>query len=107
MEMALPRDIPTLRAKGTGNLTRPDNVFCSEGLLQFFVSCDAYPTRTPGTTDHFPIISELDLVPPTKVMEERWNWRGANWDELRKELATELEGQGDPEGFGNAEEVDE
>ncbi|KAJ7718534.1 Endonuclease/exonuclease/phosphatase, partial [Mycena metata] len=29
MEMALLRDIPTLKAKGTGNFTRPDNVFCT------------------------------------------------------------------------------
>ncbi|KAJ6550693.1 hypothetical protein B0H10DRAFT_2127546 [Mycena sp. CBHHK59/15] len=31
MEMVLPKDVPTLRAKGTKNLTRPDNVFCSDG----------------------------------------------------------------------------
>ncbi|KAJ7653537.1 Endonuclease/exonuclease/phosphatase [Mycena polygramma] len=48
MKMPLPRDIPTLRAKGTGNLTRPDNVFCSENFLPFFISCNAYPARTPA-----------------------------------------------------------
>ncbi|KAJ7114564.1 Endonuclease/exonuclease/phosphatase [Mycena crocata] len=57
MKMPLPAGIPTLCAKRTGNLTRPDNVFCSEDFLAFFVSCDAYPARTPELTDHFPIIS--------------------------------------------------
>ncbi|KAJ7921816.1 hypothetical protein B0H13DRAFT_1508844, partial [Mycena leptocephala] len=106
MKMALPRDIPTLRAKGTGNLTRPDNVFCSEDFLDFFISCDAYPIRTPGTTDHFPVISEIDLVPPVRVIEERWNWRGADWEELVKMLAAELEQAGLAEGYASAEEVE-
>ena len=29
LQMILPKDIPTLQAFGTGNYTRPDNVFCS------------------------------------------------------------------------------
>ncbi|KAJ7881662.1 hypothetical protein B0H13DRAFT_1561220, partial [Mycena leptocephala] len=104
--MALPRDIPTLRAKGTGNLMRPDNVFCSANFLDFFVTCNAYPTRIPGTTDHFPVISEIDLVPPTKVKEERWNWRAADWVEARKMLVGELAGTEEVDGYAGVEEVE-
>ncbi|KAJ6450856.1 hypothetical protein C8R47DRAFT_958598, partial [Mycena vitilis] len=107
MSMALPRDIPTLKAKGTGNLTRPDNVFCSESFLPFFISCNAYPARTPGTTDHFPIISEIDLVPPVRIVEKRWNWRAADWEELNKMLAEELALMEIIEGYASAVEVDE
>ncbi|KAJ7173835.1 hypothetical protein C8R46DRAFT_822620, partial [Mycena filopes] len=102
--MALPRDIPTLRAKGTGNLTRPDNVFCSEDFADHIVSCDAYPARTPGTTDHFPIITEFDIVPPTAVREERTNWRATDWEEVNKALAGEL-GE-DVEGYASVGEIE-
>jgi hypothetical protein len=107
MKMPLLRDIPTLRAKWTGNLTRPDNVFCSENFLPFFTSCNAYPVRTPGTTDHFLIISVIDLVPLVKVVEERWNWRAADWEELEKMLVVELEMLGVDEGYASTEEVEE
>ncbi|KAJ7092504.1 hypothetical protein C8R43DRAFT_823735, partial [Mycena crocata] len=105
MKMPLPAGVPTLCAKRTGNLTRPDKVFCSEDFLAFFVSCDAYPARTPGTTDHFPVISELDLEPLLKGKEERWNWREGNWDEFREMLAGELGEMGEVEGYASVEEV--
>jgi hypothetical protein len=69
MEMPLPKDVPMLRAKGTGNLTCPDNIFCSSDFLDYFISCDAYPAHTLGKTDHFAIIMEIDLVPPRRVVE--------------------------------------
>ncbi|KAJ7918900.1 hypothetical protein B0H13DRAFT_1502454, partial [Mycena leptocephala] len=103
MEMPLPKDVPTLRAKGTGNLTRPDNVFCSSDFLDFFISCDAYPARTPGKTDHFAIIMEIDLVPPRRVVEERLNWRETDWEEFGKMLAEELAAVEDVEGYAGVE----
>ncbi|KAJ7641359.1 hypothetical protein FB45DRAFT_681223, partial [Roridomyces roridus] len=105
MEMPLPHGVPTLCAKGTGNLTRPDNVFCSKDFLDYFVSCNAYPERTPGKTDHFPIVMEADLVPPKRVVEERRDWRRTDWKEFGKMLAEELEGIPEAEGYGGAEEV--
>ncbi|KAJ7302839.1 hypothetical protein DFH08DRAFT_615852, partial [Mycena albidolilacea] len=107
MKMPLPQGVPTLRAKRTQNLTRPDNVFCSEGFLDFFISCNAYPARVPGTTDHFPIISVIDLVPPVKVVEERWDWKAVNWEEMNEVLAEEMEAVPDPEGYASAGEVEE
>jgi hypothetical protein len=105
MKMPLPQGVPTLCAKRTGNLTRPDNVFCSEEFLDFFVSCDAYPSRTPGTTDHFPIISEVDLIPPVRVKEERWDWKATEWEEMAKMLEGELALLGDPAGYADLNEV--
>ncbi|KAJ7768443.1 hypothetical protein B0H16DRAFT_1218508, partial [Mycena metata] len=105
MEMALPRDIPTLKAKGTGNLTRPDNVFCSADLLNHFVSCDVFHTRVIGTTDHYPIVSVLDVEPPVVKVQERWNWREANWEEMNKMLGEELERLGLREAYTSAAEV--
>ncbi|KAF7373394.1 RNA-directed DNA polymerase from transposon X-element [Mycena sanguinolenta] len=105
MKMPLPQGVPTLRAKRTGNLTRPDNVFCSDNFFDFFISCDAYPTRTPGTTDHFPIISVVDLVPPVRVKETRWDWRGTNWEEFKELLAGELDAIGEVDGYASVNEI--
>ncbi|KAJ6470021.1 hypothetical protein C8R45DRAFT_837062 [Mycena sanguinolenta] len=103
--MPLPQGVPTLRAKRTGNLTRPDNVFCSEDFLAFFVSCDAYPGLIPGTTDHFPIISEVDLVPPVKRENARWNWREAKWEDLVQKLEGELTQMGEREAYTDLNQV--
>ncbi|KAJ7747559.1 hypothetical protein B0H16DRAFT_1236997, partial [Mycena metata] len=104
--MALPKDVATLCAKGTGNLTRPDNVFVSAELLDRFISCDAYPHLTPGTTDHFPIISEIDVVVQRTETVDRWNWRAANWEEMEKMLAAELEAVEVVEGYAGVVEVE-
>ncbi|KAJ7083396.1 hypothetical protein B0H15DRAFT_746523, partial [Mycena belliarum] len=103
--MVLPKDIPTLRAKGTGNLTRPDNVFCSSPFADFFVSCDSYPQLTPGTTDHFPVISIIDLLPPVAEDTPRRNWRATDWKEFRELLGKELEAEPLVDGYASEAEV--
>ncbi|KAJ7649308.1 hypothetical protein B0H17DRAFT_849641, partial [Mycena rosella] len=103
--MVLPKDIPTLCAKGTKNLTRPDNVFASESFADFFVSCDAYPHLAPGTTDHFPIISVIDLLPPLADVEVRRNWRGTDWKLFNEMLEEELTAEPMVEGYASEAEV--
>jgi hypothetical protein len=106
MEMLLPKDVLTLCAKGTGNLTRPDNVFCSRDFLEYFISCNAYPARTPGKTDHYAIIMEIDLVPRTREAEERRNWQAADWEEFGKMMAAELATIEEVDGYVGVEEVE-
>jgi hypothetical protein len=45
MKMALPKDIPTLESTATKNYTRVDNIFCSEELLEAFISCNTMPEK--------------------------------------------------------------
>jgi hypothetical protein len=63
MKMLLPKDTPTLLAKASKNHTRPDNVFCSSDIFDAFISCNTAPAQRPGKTDHYPIISSLDIAP--------------------------------------------
>jgi hypothetical protein len=105
MKMPLPQGVPTLQAKRMGNLTCPDNVFCSDDFLAFFIACNTYPARTPGTTDHLPIISEIDLVPPLKAKAEQWNWRAKDWKELVKKLGGELVLAGEHDTYADLDEV--
>jgi ribonuclease HI len=99
MKMVLPKDIPMLIAKATGNHTRPDNVFCSAGLLDSFTACDTDPGQWPVKTDHYPIISILDITPAMGEDGLRRNFRGTDWEEFRKCLEGELDGVPAPETY--------
>jgi len=60
--MALPKDIPTLEAFNSKNLTRPDNVFCSTEYADRVIVCETQPDKRPPYTDHFPIRLTIDAT---------------------------------------------
>ncbi|QRW06349.1 Reverse transcriptase from transposon X-element protein [Ceratobasidium sp. AG-Ba] len=91
LEMALPKDLPTLQAFGTKNLTRPDNVFASYGLLSDLISCDIAPDRREAYTDHFPIRTEIALKPTLAPDIERWNFKAMDADLFRSTIRDALE----------------
>ncbi|KZV95076.1 DNase I-like protein [Exidia glandulosa HHB12029] len=97
MLMALPGDKPTLETHGrTKNRTRPDNVFCSADLLDYIVTCDTRePDRGPRT-DHFPVVTELDVSVDASDGLPRRNWRAVDWDKFRRTLVEELAKYPDP-----------
>src|SRR5882724_662344 len=43
LQMALPKDIPTLRALSSGNYTRPNNIFTSSLLINDIILCGTQP----------------------------------------------------------------
>jgi len=94
MKMALPKDIPTLKASSTGNLTRVDNVFCSESLLNAVISCDIEPDRQPVKADHYPVITVLDVAVNTGHQELRHNFRMADWKGVRETVEERLRDKG-------------
>ncbi|KAJ7032165.1 hypothetical protein C8F04DRAFT_885767, partial [Mycena alexandri] len=104
--MALPRDIPTLRAFGTGNFTRPDNVFCSASLLPLFVKCDTNPVLRPVKTDHFPIVMELDLKVVVEEFQPRPDFRRTIWGDFREHLLNELQQIERPDAHATIEDVE-
>jgi hypothetical protein len=90
MKMALPPNIPTLRAQNTGNLTRVDNVFCTESLMDILVKCDTDKASKPVKTDHFPIVTQIDILAPQAVWKPCHNFRMAEWPELVQTLSDDL-----------------
>ena len=90
MSMALPKDIPTLRATCTKNLTWPNNVFCSSRILGIITQCMTLPGLQPPCTDHFPIATTLDASMEQSPDTLKLNWRMVNWDRVRKHLTTLL-----------------
>jgi hypothetical protein len=91
LEMALPRDIPTLEARNTGNWTRPDNVWRCSDTPSPFISCDIDPSLRPAHTDHLPIISVIDLSLIPSIRTERFNYKTVDWDTYRTKLEINIE----------------
>jgi endonuclease/exonuclease/phosphatase family metal-dependent hydrolase len=75
MKMALPPAIPTLRAQNTGNITRVDNMFCTESLMDALVKCDTDEASRPVKTDHFPIVTQIDIYAPQAEWKPCYNFR--------------------------------
>jgi len=99
MKMALPRDITTLESMATKNWTRVDNVFCTADLLQDFIQCDADSTLRPANTNHFPVLSTIDISPKIAKEKQRRNFRGMDWVEFQKALKEKLKGLEKPREF--------
>ncbi|KAG1727206.1 hypothetical protein EDB19DRAFT_1643134 [Suillus lakei] len=62
LSMALEVGKPTLESTNTKSRTRLDNMFCSADMPMAFIYCDIEEENRPVNTDHFPIISILDLT---------------------------------------------
>lgn len=90
MGMVLPPGMPTLEATGTKNYTRPDNVFCDRNFTDSFISCTTDPEKRPPTTDHLPIISTIDMIPPLIKDKPRFNYRATDWPALVEKMGSAL-----------------
>jgi hypothetical protein len=73
--MTLPQGLPTLEATTTKNLTQPDDVFCSEDLLDSLITCEVRMEDRPVATDHFPILTVLDTSVRHVKERVRYNFR--------------------------------
>ena len=86
MKMALPEQMPTLRAMASGNFTRVDNVFISDTLFGTLIKCTTHPQDLPPNTDHLPIETELDITAPLVDDVPRRNFRAVDWDKFIETL---------------------
>jgi len=60
IQMALPKNMPTLQALSMGNYMKPDNMFISTPLINHIVKCFTAPGERPARTDHISIVMELE-----------------------------------------------
>ncbi|PIL24452.1 transcription factor [Ganoderma sinense ZZ0214-1] len=91
LEMALPAGIPTLEALNTRNLTRPDNVFCSSDLTDLVSRCGTAPHLRPTKTDHFPVLTTLNIPLDPARPTRRRNFREVDWDGFNAALRAHLD----------------
>ena len=67
-EIALPKGIPTMMHMVTKLESRTDNVWLSNGLVPLLLQCSTDNTRKFTHTDHYSIITVIDL-PQERVAE--------------------------------------
>ena len=89
--MALPEGIPTLEANGTGNHTRPDNVFCTSHLSEAINVCSVIHGLRPTGTDHYPILTEISIDPERINPPPKRNYRATNWEKFATHLTNQLD----------------
>lgn len=92
MVMTLRPRVPTLEAKNTKNLTRPDNVFVTDSLQDRIIRCEVQRHDQCPRADHFPIVTTIDAKADEHEEEVGWNFRKVEWDEFEEELGRQLEG---------------
>ena len=90
MKIVLPPFIPTLQAHSTGNHTRVDNVFCTEAIMDAIIKCTMDNAARPVKTDHYLVITQIDIHAPKVAWKPQRNFRLTNWTELIQTLKDNL-----------------
>ena len=106
MVMALPKGIPTLQHMRSKRYSRPDNFFCSTTLQPYIIKCQVQAKSKPTSTDHFPIVTHIDLPQSRIPPDPSLNFKVADWDEFRQVLTNKLEALPQPEPINNVQQLD-
>ena len=82
LDLALPAGVPTHEHNVTKRWSRLDQVFITEHTLEALTQCEAVPAEQGLNTDHFPIISDLNVdaeLTPKKIIS---NFRDVEWKDF-------------------------
>ena len=90
MQMVLPKGIPTLRHMCTKRYSRPDNVFSMPGLQDSITKCEVDSALKPTSTDHFPVLTYIQLPQERVNTPPSFNFRETDWEEFRQKLEPRL-----------------
>jgi hypothetical protein len=91
MNIMLDPGAPTLEHFVTKNLHCVDHIFCSQDFSPRFSRCEVLPHEHPPKTDHFPIVSVIDLTVSHTQHEPKHDFRDMNWEKFAEELKARLE----------------
>ena len=96
LEMALTAGTPTHEHYVTKRWSRLDQVFTSEHTLETIERCEALPEEQGINTDHFPIITDLNLALALVPKKEVRNYCEVEWKVFREKLQSRLSKRGIP-----------
>lgn len=85
MNLALPPGIPTLEHMRSKARHRVDQVFCTHEFTDSISRCDVLPDRPPRT-DHFPVVTVIDLETARYVPTPKRNFREVDWQAFNNHL---------------------
>ena len=79
---------PMLQHKVTKNFSRPDLILCTNHSRSLFITCEVRECEQPIHTDHFPIVSTLELPSKIEQMSDdiSYNYRAADWEDFNNKL---------------------
>lgn len=86
LDLVLLAGTPTHEHNITKCWLRLDQVFITEHMLEMMTQCEALPVEQGLNTDHFPIITNLNINVELTSKEEISNFRDVNWKEFREIL---------------------
>ena len=78
----------------TKRWSRLDQVFTSEHTLEVIEQCEALPEEQGLNTDHFPIVTNLNLALTIAPRKEVRNYHEVEWKIFRDKLQSRLAKQG-------------
>ena len=58
--------------------------------MDVIIKCDTEDSAQPVKTDHYPIVTQIDIHAPRTAWKPRWNFRLTDWTELIKTLKDDL-----------------
>lgn len=107
LDMALPKGEPTLKHMVTKLYSRPDNVWCSTGLMPKILKCEVDPYLQPPCTDHFPIATILEINQERVDPQPTRNFRTVDWQDFTDTLQNNLKLIPNPRPLEDEEELQE
>ena len=106
LDLALPAGTPTHEHSVTKQWSRLDQVFATEHTLEALTQCEAIPSEQGLNTDHFPIISNINIDVDLTPKKEISNFRDVDWGEFRKVLERKISTWGVPNFIKSQEMLD-
>jgi hypothetical protein len=96
LNMPLPKGIPTLEHMVTKRYSRPVNFFNTPGISEFITKCEVDPSLRPTSTNHFPILTNIQLPQERIDSPPTHNFREVDWNNYRQKLRARLLTTPDP-----------
>jgi hypothetical protein len=82
-------------------------MFCSADLEHSFTQCSIDHKLRLVVTNHFPIISTINLTPEQTTPAPKCNFRGVDWEKARKALLAKLKSAPPATEINDCEQFDE
>jgi len=65
-------------------------VWCSEEVFNLIIQCEVDPSLRPPATDHFPIVTYIDLLQEHITSKASYNFQAMDWKDFQENLAIQM-----------------
>ena len=90
IEMILAKGVPTLQHMRSKRYSCPDNIICNSSMTSMVIRCDIDARACPTKTDHFPIVTILELPQERIKLKPMYDFRLTDWEDVLENLSIRL-----------------